>query len=146
MIRRAAALLIVMIAAATQRAIACAPAPHAGENVDIVEESAVIQWDPATKTEHFIRRATFKGTARDFAFLVPTPTTPALAEVSNDLFDTLEEKTKRQTIHKTTKKLDWTPLITLLTRFGYKGAGEAATARVKTRRKRFISARSGLGL
>ena len=126
MIRRAAALLIITILAATPPILACAPAPHAGERVDIVEESAVIQWDPATKTQHFIRRATFKGTARDFGFLVPTPTTPALQEASDDLFTTLEERTARKTVQKTTKRIDWTPLIAALLPLGHKG--ETATA------------------
>src|SRR5947209_5762901 len=55
-------------------ALACAPAPHAGDEIAIVEESAVIVWDPAAKTEHFIRRATFRGKeGHDFGFLVPTP-------------------------------------------------------------------------
>lgn len=124
-LRVAAALLIV----AAQPVLACAPAPHAGENVDIVEESAIIQWDPATKTQQFIRRATFKGTAKDFGFLVPTPTAPALEEVSDQVFTALEQKTARKTVKKTTKRLDWTPLVMLLSNFGYKGMDEAATAR-----------------
>jgi hypothetical protein len=49
--------------------------------VRIAEEEAVIVWDPATKTEHFIRRAAFHSTARQFGFLVPT--TPRLTEVSD---------------------------------------------------------------
>jgi hypothetical protein len=125
MIRRAAAALIL----AAQPILACAPAPHAGENIDIVEESAVIQWNPATKTENFIRRATFKGTAKDFGFLVPTPATPALEEVSDDLFSTLDEKTARKTVQKTTKRIDFTPLVLLFARIGYKGDGAVATAR-----------------
>jgi hypothetical protein len=124
MIRRVAAFLIITIAA-TQPVLACAPAPHAGENIDIVEESAVIRWDPATKTEQFIRRATFKGTAKDFGFLVPTPATPALEEVSDDLFTQLETKTARKTVQKTTKTVDWTPLVLLL--LAPRKLGEGAT-------------------
>jgi len=128
MIQRAAAVTIALIAAAPT-IFACAPAPHAGEQVAIVEESAVIEWDAATKTEHFIRRATFSGTAKDFGFLVPTPTTPALAEVDDGIFDRLETLTARKTVHKLTKKLDWTPLVAmLLGSFGYKSANDVATA------------------
>jgi hypothetical protein len=127
MIRRAAAFLIASIAA-TQSLFACAPAPHAGESIEIVEESAVIQWDPATKTEQFIRRAIFKGTAKDFGFLVPTPTAPALEEVSDDLFTQLETKTARKTVQKTTKELDWTPLMLLLLATRKLGEGAMATA------------------
>ena len=47
----------------------------------IAEESAVIVWEGATRTEHFVRRATFATTAADFGFLVPTPSKPELAEV-----------------------------------------------------------------
>ena len=94
-------------------ASACAPAPRAGERVDVVEESAVIVWDPATKTEHFIRRATFGGEARDFGFLVPTPAVPVLAEVGNDVFDRMQERTTRPTQHRTEKAIDWTPLLFL---------------------------------
>ena len=76
MILRIAALLLTAMFAAAGVAIACAPAPHANDRVYVIEESAVIVWDPATKTEHFIRRATFHGKAGDFGFLVPTPSVP----------------------------------------------------------------------
>jgi hypothetical protein len=93
-------------------ALACAPAPHAGDEIAIVEESAVIVWDPATKTEHFIRRATFRGKeGHDFGFLVPTPTAPTLAEVDDAIFEKLEARTRRETVHVTRKKIDWTPLV-----------------------------------
>jgi len=65
---------------------ACATAPPRGEEVRIAEEEALIVWDPATKTEHFIRRAAFQSTARKFGFLVPTPTTPQLSEVPDSIF------------------------------------------------------------
>src|SRR5207237_170781 len=57
----------------------------------IAEEEALIIWDPATKTEHFIRRAAFRSTARQFGFLVPTPTKPELSEVDDSIFDTLAD-------------------------------------------------------
>ena len=63
---------------------ACAPAPRNGQFVTINEESAVIVWDAQTRTEHFIRTASFSG-ADDFGFLVPTPTKPELAEARNAL-------------------------------------------------------------
>jgi len=123
---RGAILLFVMIAAASA-ALACAPAPRDGEHVDIVEESAVIVWDPSTGTENFIRRATFQGKARDFGFLVPTPTAPALAEAGDEIFRTLEEKTARRTVHQTVKKIDWTPALLLF--FAMRHKGDVATAR-----------------
>jgi hypothetical protein len=71
----------------------CAVAPRAGQHVDIAEESAIIIWDSATKTEHFIRRAAFKTEAKDFGFLVPTPSKPTLAEADDSAFGELERIT-----------------------------------------------------
>ena len=109
--RKSIVFLILAIAGASP-VFACAPAPHAGERIDIVEESAVIVWDPATKTQHFIRRATFQGDARDFGFLVPTPTAPQLAAVGDDIFDVLIEKTRRPVIDRTRREIDWTFFMT----------------------------------
>jgi Uncharacterized protein conserved in bacteria (DUF2330) len=100
----------VMIALAAV-AIACAPAPHAGDEIAVVEESAVIVWDAAAKTEHFIRRAVFHGKGRDFGFLVPTPSAPLLAGVDDAIFDKLEERTRPQIVHVTKKRLDFTPFV-----------------------------------
>lgn len=108
---RVALLLIVAITLA-RSLFACAPAPHAGEQIDVVEESAVIVWDPATKTQHFIRRATFRGNARDFGFLVPTPTEPTLAAVDDGIFDTLQAKIEPPTIERTRREIRWTLLGT----------------------------------
>jgi hypothetical protein len=104
---------LALLAAGGSAAFACAPAPHAGDVVAILEESAVIVWDPATKTEHFIRRATFRGKGHDFGFLVPTPTAPLLAEVDDGIFDKLEARTERETVYVTRRKIDWTPLLLL---------------------------------
>src|SRR5437016_3719837 len=62
---------------------ACAPAPPPGVRVEIADESAIIVWDAAAKTQHFIRRASFATAAHDFGFLVPTPAQPTLAEASD---------------------------------------------------------------
>ena len=67
--------------------LACAPAPRMGDEIAIIEESAVIVWDAPSQTEHFIRRATFRGKGRDFGFLVPVPSVPALAEVPDEVFE-----------------------------------------------------------
>jgi len=102
--------VVLLLLAGARELSACAPAPHAGDTVSIVEESAVIVWDAAARTQHFIRRATFRGGARDFGFLVPTPTVPTLAEVSDGIFDELETRTRRETVHVERRALDWTPL------------------------------------
>ena len=59
---------------------------HAGENVDVADETAFIIWDDAADTEHFIRQATFVGSAYDFGFLVPTPNRPSVEAASADVF------------------------------------------------------------
>jgi hypothetical protein len=95
--RRLGALLALSLALSlpasdTPDADACAIAPPRGADVRIAEEEAIIVWDPATKTEHFIRKAGFQSTTPSFGFLVPTPTTPALGEVPDHLFDSLAEE------------------------------------------------------
>ena len=93
--------------------LACAPAPHPGQHIAVVEESAVIIWEPATKTQHFIRRATFQGEGSDFGFLVPTPAAPTLAQVDDYVFDDMQRLTTRKTVYRTEYKTDFTPLIFL---------------------------------
>lgn len=79
--------------------LACAPVPRAGDEVQIGEESAIIIWDPAAKTQHFIRRASFRTTAKDFGFLVPTPTIPRLEEADDDAFRLLGKITAPEVVH-----------------------------------------------
>lgn len=110
-------------------AMLCAPAPPAGEQIYIAEESAVIAWDPATKTQHFIRRATFEGKATNFGFLVPTPTEPKLAAVNDNVFDTLQRKTSQQIEYRTRKEVAWTTL------FGMYFLGSAKDANVAAGRE-----------
>jgi Uncharacterized protein conserved in bacteria (DUF2330) len=120
--------LALMALLSSRDLLACAPAPHAGERITVVEESAVIIWEPATKTQHFIRRATFEGQASDFGFLVPTPAAPALARVDDDVFRHLQEKTTPPTIRETQKRIDWTPLVALPFLIYNKSEGAATTA------------------
>lgn len=64
---------------AFQAAQACITLPSAGKApVSVAGETAVIVWDPKTKTEHFIRTATFNGVSGPMGFLVPTPSVPRL--------------------------------------------------------------------
>src|SRR5687768_6846630 len=119
--RKSIVLTLILAISGASPLFACAPAPHAGERIDVVEEAAVIVWDPATKTQHFIRRATFQGEARDFGFLVPTPAAPELAAVDDGIFDTLLDKTRRPTVERTRREIDWTF-------FGSTKEGAATTA------------------
>jgi Uncharacterized protein conserved in bacteria (DUF2330) len=79
---------------------ACAPAAAEGEAVAIASEEAIIVWDAKDKTEHFIRRAAFRTTSKDFGFLVPTPTEPKFAAAKDSVFDALNEFVKPEVIHK----------------------------------------------
>jgi hypothetical protein len=89
---------------------ACAPAPRNGQFVTINEEAAVIVWDAKTKTEHFIRMASFSG-AEDFGFLVPTPTKPDLAAAPNAK-RTVSALIEPKFIHKPHfDGFDFTPLL-----------------------------------
>ena len=69
----------------------CAPAPPNGRRVQVLGESAVIVWDSKSKTEHFIRSATFESDSPDFGFLVPTPSVPTLQESSDQIFTMTED-------------------------------------------------------
>lgn len=89
----------------------CAPAPPDGSFVYIQEESAVIVWDSANKMQHFVRRASFRSNAPDFGFLVPTPSKPDLAEVSNDAFQILETVMRPRIIEEDDRGIRLTSLI-----------------------------------
>ncbi len=91
-------------------ALTCAPAPPPNHHVDIAAEQAVIVWDPATRTEHFIRRADFGTDAPAFGFLVPTPSVPTLAEAPDSVFEALAKATEPETVHETEWDISWTTL------------------------------------
>lgn len=80
---------------------ACAKATPRGEEVQIADEEAVIVWDPATRTEQFIRRARFSSTTKSFGFLVPTPTVPQLGEVTGNIFWSLQHAIRPAVEHDT---------------------------------------------
>jgi hypothetical protein len=73
---------------------ACCPAPPSGKPVVNADQSVILIWDAPRKTQHFIRRASFRGEAEDFGFLVPSPTQPVLAESGNDAFPYLQKLTE----------------------------------------------------
>src|SRR5205823_2589292 len=93
--------LIALLAAIPAPAHGCAAIGPDHERIDITAEAAVIVWDEANKTEHFIRRATFQSTAYDFGFLVPTPTKPEVAESDDEVFARLAEITAAKIEHHT---------------------------------------------
>jgi hypothetical protein len=73
---------------------ACCPAPPPGKPVVNADQTVILLWDADTKTEHFIRKASFQSAADDFGFLVPTPAQPELAESGNDAFPYLQKLTE----------------------------------------------------
>jgi hypothetical protein len=78
----------------TSRLPACCPLGPSGKPVVNADQTVVILWDAAKKTQHFIRKASFQSTADDFAFLVPTPTKPELEESGNAAFPYLQKLTE----------------------------------------------------
>jgi len=73
---------------------ACAPAWPSGKPVVNADQTVILIWDQDTKTQHFIRKASFKSDADDFGFLVPTPTQPELSESGNQAFPFLQKITE----------------------------------------------------
>lgn len=73
---------------------ACCPTPPSGKPVVNADQTVLMLWDAATKTQHFIRQASFKSDAEDFGFLVPSPTQPELAESGNAAFTHLRKLTE----------------------------------------------------
>ncbi|HEU4406912.1 MAG TPA: DUF2330 domain-containing protein [Polyangiaceae bacterium] len=98
MTRARAALAALAALAWPRHAPACAAAHPVEVPVQIADESAIIVWDEPSRTEHFIRRATFRTAADDFGFLVPTPAVPALGEVDDAVFVALEDLVKPKVI------------------------------------------------
>jgi hypothetical protein len=94
-------LLFALVAVSPPAAPACAVAPPRNKPVEIADESAIIIWDANSKTEHFIRRATFKSYADDFGFLVPTPTQPTLKEADDKAFTELATITAPRVVTQT---------------------------------------------
>src|SRR5262252_8742637 len=79
----------------------CCPVYPPGKLVVNADQTVIIIWDAATKTQHFIRQASFKSEADDFGFLVPSPTEPELDESGNDTFPYLYDITKPKVITQT---------------------------------------------
>ena len=78
----------------TSPAPACCPVSRTGKPVVNADQTVIILWDAAKKTQHFIRQASFQSAAEDFAFLVPTPNRPELDESGNVAFPYLQKLTE----------------------------------------------------
>lgn len=89
----------------------------------LASEKAIIIWDEENKTEHFIRRASFKTEADQAGFIVPTPTRPEFGEVGGQLFDGLEALTSPKVNYKPRRRYRLTSVVNLFLLGG--GAGAA---------------------
>lgn len=89
---------------ASSPAPACATVFPSGKPVVNADQTVIIIWDAAAKIQHFIRKASFKSDADDFAFLVPTPTQPELAESGDAAFPYVQKLTEPAT------KKGWKPV------------------------------------
>ncbi len=58
--------------------------------VALTGENAIIIWDSDKKKQHFIRQASFDGEAKDFGFIVPTPTVPEVKVADEKAFEILQ--------------------------------------------------------
>lgn len=94
-------------------AYACCPAPPPGERVQIADQEVLIVWDAATRTEHFIRRASFSTRLPSFGFLVPTPSVPSLGEAPDALFGRLIDAIRPKVETRTDLTLGFLCLPTL---------------------------------
>ena len=90
-------LLLAACLPLVEQSRACAPVLRKDGFAQVADESAIIIWNAKTKTEHFIRRATFLTAEKDLGFLVPTPSTPAIESASEDSFKHLEKVTEPKT-------------------------------------------------
>src|SRR5438105_2779881 len=79
---------------------ACCPVGPSGKPVVNADQAVIILWDAATKTQHFIRRASFKSEGDDFGFLIPSPSQPELSESGNEAFPYLQSLTEPKVITK----------------------------------------------
>jgi hypothetical protein len=80
---------VLFCAAATSTVYACAVMPRPDRVVRVDGEEVLIVWDARARREHLIRHIGFRGDTDDFGFLVPTPSTPEVAEVRGLPFDPL---------------------------------------------------------
>jgi hypothetical protein len=110
---RGRVIAIVVTGVFTARsALPCAPAPPRDFHVSVTGEQALIVWDQKTRTQHFVRRASFASDAADFGFLVPTPSRPELAEAPDAVFDALEDAIQPEVIEETVFQPE--PMVLLL--------------------------------
>lgn len=58
--------------------------------ISLVGEKVIIVWNPDLKVQHFVRQASFRGEAKEFGFIVPTPGEPEVSVADAAAFQKLE--------------------------------------------------------
>ncbi len=76
------------------KATACCAVGEIGKPVVNADQTVILWWDRANQTEHFIRRASFRGGGDTVGFLVPSPGRPQLEESGDDAFPYLANITR----------------------------------------------------
>lgn len=75
------------------RGMGCCAVVRGASHVVNADQTVIMIWDEARRTQHFIRKADFKTDAADVGFLVPSPSRPQLDESGNEAFVKLAEIT-----------------------------------------------------
>jgi len=94
MLRVLSCATVLIILPPPTQAPACCAVGHIDHPVVNADQTVIIIWDAATKTQHFIRQASFQSDGDDFGFLVPSPSKPELNESGNDAFPFLRKLTE----------------------------------------------------
>jgi len=94
------ATVVILLSSYPRAAEGCCPAGPSGKPVVNADQSVIIIWDAVNKTQHFIRRASFKSEGDDFGFLIPSPSRPELAESGNESFPYLQKITEPEVLEK----------------------------------------------
>lgn len=84
---------ILLVIASGSVVLACCAVSRPGRVVVNADQTVLMIWNAKTKTQHFIRQASFKSDASDVGFLVPSPSKPELAETDQAVFETLKRIT-----------------------------------------------------
>lgn len=90
----------LLLSLTTHSLLACCAVSKSGSAVVNADQTVLIIWNPATKTQHFLRKASFKSDTTDIGFLVPSPTKPELAEAENAVFTSLQDITKPEIVYR----------------------------------------------
>lgn len=99
--------VLLCLMACQMSLLACAPLDGNGDPVTVSREAAIIVWDAAKHRQHFIRRASFVAKSQDVGFLVPTPSTPDLAEADDMAFNTVAELIQPEIIEVNKRTWRW---------------------------------------